>query len=125
MNCVSDICSLRISPNIRTRRSTDSFDVPLHEQEIAIKLISYLGSKIWNDLNQDIEASASVSSFKHALNQDIEASASVSSFKHALNQDIEASASVSSFKHALNQDIEASASVSSFKHALKRHFFDY
>ena len=67
MNCVSDIYSLRISPNIRTRRSTDSFDVPLQEQEIALKLISYLGSKIWNDLNQDVEASPSVSSFKHAL----------------------------------------------------------
>ena len=35
--------------------------------EIARKSISYLGSKIWNDLNQDIKASPSANSFKYAL----------------------------------------------------------
>ena len=44
-----DIYSLRISPNIRTRRSTDGFVVPFYKKEIARKSISYLGSKIWND----------------------------------------------------------------------------
>ena len=29
--------------------------------------IPYLGSKIWNDLNQDIKASPNANSFKHAL----------------------------------------------------------
>ena len=37
------------------------------KKEIARKSISYLGSKIWNDLNQDLKASASANSFKHAL----------------------------------------------------------
>ena len=52
---VGDIYSLQISPNIRTRGSTDSFIVPFCKKEIARKLISYLGSKIWNDSNQDIK----------------------------------------------------------------------
>ena len=64
---MDDIYPLRISPNIRTRRSTDSFVVPFYKKEIARKSISYLGSKIWNDLNQDVKASPSVNSFKHAL----------------------------------------------------------
>ena len=64
---MDDIYSLRISPNIRTCRSTDSFVVPFYKKEIARKSISYLGSKIWNDLNQDIKASPSANSFKHAL----------------------------------------------------------
>ena len=37
------------------------------KKEIARKSISYLGSKIWDDLNQDIKASASANSFKHSL----------------------------------------------------------
>ena len=41
---IGNIYSLQISPNIRTRRSTDSFVVP--KEEIARKSISYLGSKI-------------------------------------------------------------------------------
>ena len=54
-----DFYSLRIYPNIRPRRSTDSFVVPFcfYKKEIARKSISYLGSKIWSDLNQDIKAS--------------------------------------------------------------------
>ena len=65
---VGSIYSLRISPNIRTRRSTDSFVVPFFiKKEIARKSISYLGYEIWNDLNQDIKASSSANSFKHAL----------------------------------------------------------
>ena len=64
---MGDIYSLRISPNIRNRRSTDSFVVPFCKKEIARKSISYLGSKIWNDLNQDIKALPSANSFKYAL----------------------------------------------------------
>ena len=64
---MSDIYSLRISPTIRTRRSIDSFEEPFFKKEIARKSVSYLGSKIWNDLNQDIKASPSTNSFKHAL----------------------------------------------------------
>ena len=64
---MGDIYSLRISPNITTRRSTDSFVVPFHKKEIARKSISYLGSKIKNHLNQDIKASPSANSFKYAL----------------------------------------------------------
>ena len=41
---MGNIYSLQISPNIRTRKSTDSFVVP--KKEIARKSISYLGSKI-------------------------------------------------------------------------------
>ena len=52
---VGDIYSLQISPNIRTHGSTDSFVVPFCKNEIARKLIPYLGSKIWNDSNQDIK----------------------------------------------------------------------
>ena len=64
---MDDIYSLQILPNIRTRRSTDSFVVPSYKKEIARKSIPYLGSKIRNDLNQDIKASPSANSFKHAL----------------------------------------------------------
>ena len=64
---VGYIYSLRISPNIRKRRSTNSFAVPFYKREIARKSISYFGSKVWNDLNQDIKASPSVNSFKYAL----------------------------------------------------------
>ena len=56
-----------ISQNIRTRRSTDSFVVPFYKKEIVRRSISYLGSKIWNDLNQDIKAYPSANGFKHAL----------------------------------------------------------
>ena len=64
---MGDIDSLRISPKIRTSRSTDSFVVPFYKKEIARKLISYLGSKIWNDLNQDLKESPSANSFKYTL----------------------------------------------------------
>ena len=64
---MDDIYSMRISPHIRTPESTNSFVVPFYKKEIARKLISYLGSKIWNDLNQDIKASPSANSFKHAI----------------------------------------------------------
>ena len=39
---MDDIYSLRISPNIRTRRSTDSFVVPFYQKEIARKSIFIL-----------------------------------------------------------------------------------
>ena len=64
---MGDINSLQISPNIRTRRSTDSFVIPFYKKEIDRKSIPYLGFKIWNDLNQDIKACPSANSFKHAL----------------------------------------------------------
>ena len=64
---MDDIYSLRISPNISTLRSTDSFVVPFYKKEIARKSISYLESKIWNDLNQDIKASPGANSFNNAL----------------------------------------------------------
>ena len=63
---MDDIYSSQILPNIRARRSTGSFVVPFYKEEIARKSISYLESKIWNDLNQDIKASPSAKSFKHA-----------------------------------------------------------
>ena len=47
---IGDVYSLRISPNIRTRRSTDSFVVPFYKKEIATKPISYLASKIQKHL---------------------------------------------------------------------------
>ena len=62
-----DIYSLQISPDMRTGRLTDSSVVPFYKKEIARKSISYLGPKIWNDLNQDIKASSNANSFKHAL----------------------------------------------------------
>ena len=64
---MGDIYSLQISPNARTGRSTSSFIVPVYKKEIARKLISYLGSKTWNDLNEDVKASPSANSFKHPL----------------------------------------------------------
>ena len=64
---MGDIYSLQISPNIRTRRPTGSFVIPFYKKEIARKSISYLGYKIWNDLNQYIKASPSANSYKHAL----------------------------------------------------------
>ena len=64
---IGDIYSLRISPNIRKRKSTDSFIVPFYIKEITGKSISYLRSKICNELNQDIKASPSANSFKHPL----------------------------------------------------------
>ena len=60
---MGDIYSLRISPNVRTRRSTDSYVVPFYKKEIARKSISFLGSKTWNDLGQDIEASPKCKQF--------------------------------------------------------------
>ena len=39
---MGDIYSLQVSPNIWTRRSTDSFLKPFYEKEIARKSISYL-----------------------------------------------------------------------------------
>ena len=65
--CMGDNYSLRVSPNIKIQRSTDSFLLPFYKNEIARKPIIYLGSKIWNDLNQDIKASPSANSIKHAL----------------------------------------------------------
>ena len=64
---VSDISSLRISTNIRTRSSTNSFFVRFYEKEIARKSIFNLGTKVWNDLNEDIKTSPSENSFKHVL----------------------------------------------------------
>ena len=64
---MGDIYSLRIAPNIRTRMSTDSFVAAFYKKEIARKSISYLGSKIWNNVNQDIKASPSANSFKNTL----------------------------------------------------------
>ena len=46
---MADIHSLQISPNIWTRRSTDSFVVPCYKKETAGKSISYSGFEIWND----------------------------------------------------------------------------
>ena len=46
---MADIHSLQISPNIWTRRSTDSFVVPFYKKETAGKSISYSGFEIWND----------------------------------------------------------------------------
>ena len=63
---IGDIYSLQISRNIRTRRSTDNFAAPFYKKEIARKSTSYLRSKIWNDLNQDIKITPSANSFKHA-----------------------------------------------------------
>ena len=64
---MDDIYSLLISTNIRTHRLTASSDVPFYTKEITRKSIYYLGSKIWNDLNQDIKVSPWANSFKHAL----------------------------------------------------------
>ena len=64
---MGDIYSLQISPNIRTRSSNDSFVVLFYKKEIARKSVSYLESKIWNVLNQDIKPSPSRNCFKHAL----------------------------------------------------------
>ena len=58
---------LQISANISTRRPTDSFVVHFYKKEISRKLISYLGTKIWNDLNPNIKASPCANSLKHAL----------------------------------------------------------
>ena len=49
----------------------DSIVLPFYRKEIARKLISYLESKIWSDLNQHIKASASANSFKHPLKKRI------------------------------------------------------
>ena len=66
---MDNMYSLPISENIRTPRSTDSFIVLfLYKRNLKLrKLISYLDSKIWNDLNQDIKASPSANGFKDAL----------------------------------------------------------
>ena len=67
---MGDIYSLRISPKIRFVRSTDRFVVPFYKKEIARRSIPYLGSKIWNDLNQDIKdikVFPGANSFKNAL----------------------------------------------------------
>ena len=64
---MDDIYSFPICPNIWTHRSTDSSFVPFYEKQFAKKSISYLGSKIWNDLNQDIKTCPSRNNFKHAL----------------------------------------------------------
>ena len=66
---MGNVYSLKIFPNIGTRRSTDSFVVLFNKKQIARKLISYLGSKIWNDLNQDIKAYSSANSFQYALKE--------------------------------------------------------
>ena len=57
---MGDIYSLGIFPNIRTRRSTYSFVVTFYKKRICYKIsssISYLGYKIWNNVNQYIKAS--------------------------------------------------------------------
>ena len=68
---MGDIYPLRIFPNIRIQlcmssMSTDSFVLSFYKKEIVRKSISYSGSKICNDLNQDIKASPSTNNFKHA-----------------------------------------------------------
>ena len=64
---MGDIYSFWISPNIRPRRSTDSFVVPFTKTKLLENQFVNLGSKISNDLNQDIKAFASANSSKHAL----------------------------------------------------------
>ena len=64
---MNDIFSLRAPTTFRTRKSFDSLIQPFFKKEISRKSIAYLGSKIWNDLNQDIKTSPSTNSFKHAL----------------------------------------------------------
>ena len=66
-NYMNEVFSLRAAPKIRTRRSTNNFTEPFYKKEISRKSISYLGSKIWNDLNEDIKTSPSTNSFKHAI----------------------------------------------------------
>ena len=48
-------------------RSVDSFAEAVFMKEISRKSITYLGSKIWNGLDKNIQTSTSTSSFKHAL----------------------------------------------------------
>ena len=52
---------------VRTRTSVDSFPEPIHQEKLFRKSISYLESKIWNDLDRNIRTSASAKSFKHTF----------------------------------------------------------
>ena len=64
---MSDIYTLNSSPVVKTRRSVDSFVEPICVKEMSRKSISYLGSKIWHDLDKNIKTSTSTNSFKHVL----------------------------------------------------------
>ena len=67
---MNDIYSMKTFPAFNTRRSAESLVEPYYKKEISRKSISYLGSRIWNNLNKDLKASPSTNSFKHALKKD-------------------------------------------------------
>ena len=67
---MQDIYSLNTSAAYKTRRSIDSLIEPFYKIESSRKSISYLGSRIWNNLPLDIKSSPSTNSFKHALKRD-------------------------------------------------------
>ena len=65
---MTDIYTLNSSPVEKTRRSVANFVEPIYMKEISMKLISHLGSKIWNGLDKNIiKTSTSTNSFKYAL----------------------------------------------------------
>lgn len=59
------IYTLNSSPVVRTRRSLNNFIEPIFVKDISRKSISYLGSKIWNDLDKNIKTFTFTNSFKH------------------------------------------------------------
>ena len=67
---MSDIYLNNNDPNVRTRRSVNSLMQPNYLNNVSRKALSYLGPKIWNDLDQGVKISPSTNSFKHNLKKE-------------------------------------------------------
>ena len=50
-----------------TRRATQKLDLPFRKSCVGQKTLSYIGSKIWNNLPAQIKLSNSVNTFKHDI----------------------------------------------------------
>ena len=64
---MSEIYKNNSSPAVNTRRSLNSLLQPNYTKKYPRNSLSYLGPKIWNDLDKLIKDSTSTNSFKHAL----------------------------------------------------------
>ena len=64
---MSEIYINNDSPTINTRRSLNSLKQPNYIKNCSRNALSYIGPKLWNDLDQGVKISCSTNSFKHAL----------------------------------------------------------
>ena len=64
---INEVFEKTDSSKVRTRRSFHSLKQPQYLKNKSRKALSYIGPKIWNDLDQRTKASLNTNSFKHTL----------------------------------------------------------